>query len=46
MDRLFSFSQSDPNKEQEPTNCLSVFDCFVGLALKRLSHLILNDIYL
>ena len=27
---------------QKPTNCLSVFAHFVGLALKRLIHLWLN----
>ena len=28
-----------------PTNCLSVFDCFVGLALKGLNSMQQQDIF-
>ena len=30
--------QTQTIPRQQPTNCLSVFDHFVGLALKRLNH--------
>ena len=31
---------SNTNPPQQATNCFSVFDCFMGLALKALSHLL------
>ena len=34
--------QTQTIRRQQPTNCLSVFDQFVGLAFKGLSHILLD----